>query len=365
MIEILANGVPYTDFVSASVTVSLDSLANEFEFTASAVDGFPPFGQDEEISVLVDGVVVLTGPISLVSGSDSEGSHTVTYGGRDKTGDFIDSQIDVIGDIDGDITLKQLIEIIADDVGSDVQVIDNFDPDPFNAAEDIIKPQPGDNAYEFVLEYARKRQALLTSDGEGNIVITQSSPLDSGESLQRLVKSDANNVIAHSWELDNDLRFNKYVFRGQLDPLGANLAGDTDIAAVENQSGVVFDDEVRPGRQKVVVESEGYSAYQLTDRAKWSKQIGKAQATRLSFSVKGHSKRSGGVWEVNELVQANSELADVNRKMLIDTLIFLEAEGEATQTSINVVEKNVYTINERVLSQKPAGRQLDEFKGLI
>ena len=113
MINLVVNGQPFTDFVNASATLSLSSMANDFSFTASAVDGFPPFKQGDLVEVSVNDVKKITGYIEQVSGSDRDGSHTVNYSGRDKTGDFIDSTMNVIGEIKASesLTLKKIIEI--------------------------------------------------------------------------------------------------------------------------------------------------------------------------------------------------------------------------------------------------------------
>lgn len=366
MIELTVNGTPFTDFVSASVTLALDTLANDFTFTASAVELFPPFGVGDKVEVTVNRVKRLTGFIDEVNGSDREGSHTVTYTGRDKTGDFIDSQINQINDIraDDSLTLKKIIEIVIADLGQDLTVTDNLEPAPFNKAEDILSPEVGQEALDFVTQYARKRQALLTSDADGNFVITQSSPTESGAALQRLQGSDSNNIISQSWTVNGSQRFVTYIHRGQLDPRALNFAGDTDIATIEDQGAEVADTEIRSGRQRVIVESESYSSAQLQDRAKWSKQVAKARATTFRCVAKGHSKPDGGEWEENTLVQINSDVADINRKMLINALTFSQSEGQQTVTSFEFVERNAFTIDEKLLAQRPVGDQNSAFKSL-
>ena len=363
MIELVVKGVPYTDFVSAKAAVSLETLANDFEFSASAVTGFPPFKRGDSVVITVDGVKVLTGFIDEVNGADQNGSHVVTYSGRDRTGDFIDSTIDQISDLNPNdtLTLKRIIEIAIENTGGDILVVDNVDPEAFNVAEDSIRPEVGQNAVAFVSIYARKRQSLLTSNGDGNIEITQSSPTDSGAVVQRLVNSDSNNIISQSWVINGSKEFNKYIHRGQLDPGALNFGGSTDIAASVDQGGRVTNSEIRAGRQKVVVESESYSDEQLGDRAKWSKQLAKSRATRFNCSVKDHQKPRGGLWETNTLVQVNSDVADISRKMLVNTVTFTQGEGQPTATSLEFVEKDVYTIDDLILSQKPIGEQNNAF----
>lgn len=363
MIGIVVNGTPYTDFMSADVTVSLATLANDFQFTASSVGDFPPLRQGDAAEVLVDGGKILTGFIDEVGGKDQEGGHVVTYTGRDKTGDLLDSQINVINDIraSDSLTLKRLIEIVIEHLGLSIKVVDNLDPAPFNEAEDIIQPKVGQNAFEFISIYARKRQALLTSTADGDVLITQSSPVDSGATLQRVQGSDDNNILAQDWTINASQLFNRYIYRGQLDPGALNFAGSSDVDTITDQGGEATDSGIRAGRQSVHVEKDSYSSAQLVDRAKWGKQLATSKATRFNCTVKGHQMPQGGIWAVNTLAQINSDVADITRKMLTNTLTFSQGESAPTITRLEFVERNVYTINEKILAQRPAGDQNSVF----
>ena len=289
MIELLVNGKPYTDFMDISLHISIESLSNDFSFTASAVKAFPPFKQGDSVVINVDGEKKLTGHIDEVSGSDQEGGHTVTYSGRDKTGDLVDSQINKIDELrpNNTLTLKKIIEIVLDHIGLDIEVIDTVNPAVFNVAEDRIDPQVGDGAFDFLLPLARKRQVLLSSTPEGNILIAQSEPIDSGATLQSLRGSDSNNILSQSWSVNGSAVYNKYIHRGQLDPRALNFAGSSGVESAENQGAEVTYSEVRPGRQRVVVESESYSNEQLQNRAQWAKQLTKAQAIGLRCAGNG------------------------------------------------------------------------------
>lgn len=366
MIELIVNGNPYTDFTTASVTLSLEAMANDFTFTASAVNDFPPLKQGDKVEVIVDELTVLTGYIDEVTGQDSEGNHLVTYTGRDKTGDFIDSSINIIDDLRANetLTLKSLIESVISHLGQDLEVIDTLNPEPFNKAEDFVSPKVGQNAFEFVIKYAKKRQALLSSDGNGNILITQSIPVDSGATVQSLRGSDSNNILVQNWKIDASKTFNKYIHRGQLDPRALNFAGESSVEGVENQGGESVNANVRPGRQNVQVETESYSSEQLVNRAKWANQLASAKATRFTCAVRNHQKPEGGLWDVNTLVQVNSDVANISRKMLINTVTFQQGEGQPTITTLELVEKNVYTIDEKLAAQRPVGDFADAFSSL-
>lgn len=365
MIELVVNGTPFTNFISAAVTTSIESMANDFSFTASSVDTIPTIRKGDSIVASVDGEKKVTGAIDEVAGVDQEGSHTVTYSGRDKTGDFQDSQINIIDELrPGALTLKRIIEAVIAHLGSDLIVIDNVNPAAFDAAEDRIETIVGQSTLDFLLPLARKRQVLLPSNGDGNIVIAQSQPIDSEAILQRLLKSDTNNIMSQSWALDDKQEFNKYIFRGQLDPRALNVAGEASVASVEDQGATFVVSGPRVGRQRVVVEKVSYSSGQLKDRAIWASQLAKAQATRFNCIAFGHRNSAGALWEENTLAQINSELADITRKMLVNTVTFSQGERQPTITSLEFVEKDVYTINAGLLAQKPAGDLNDAFRSV-
>ena len=211
---------------------------------------------------------------------------------------------------------------------------------------------------------AKKRQVLLTSNGDGNIVITQSNPADSGATLQRIQGSDNNNIISQSWTVNASQVFNKYIHRGQLDPRALNFAGTSGVASVENQGAEVVYSGAREGRQQVVVESASYSSDELKDRAKWASQLALARAVVFNCVAKGHRDENDILWKSNVLVQINSDVADITRKMLISSLTFSQGEGSPTTTSFKFVEENVYTIDEKLLASKKTGKQSDAFSNL-
>ncbi len=357
MIELAVNGESYTDFLSVQANLVYDSMANDFTFTGSANGTAPDFVEGDAVTIVVDGELILTGYIEEVSGTDQEGSHTVTYTGRDRTGDFIDGCIDIMDDLraSNTLTVKSIIEAVISHLGLDLAVIDTSSAEPFNSAEDIVAPEVGENALEFVTKYAKKRQVILSSTGDGDILIAQNTPTESGAVLQRLQGSETNNILTQNWSRRSSERFNKYVSRGQLDPVALNQAGSSTSSGIENQSGAATDSAVRAGRQKVIVESQSYSAAQLAMRAAWMRQLSTAKAVQFSCTAQGHRNSEGDLWQPNVLVQINSDVAGITQSMLLNSVGFFQAEGSPTVSSLGFVEKDIYTVDAAILAQKPVG----------
>ena len=357
MILIRVNGVEYDQYLSATVNISFETLANDYSFTATSNSGFPPFKKGDLVEMIVDGEKKCTGFIERIEGNYSESSHSITYSGRDKTADFIDSNIDVLSDLKN-LTLKQLLEKIIDNIGSSLKVIDTVNPKVFNIAEDIIKCEPGDSCFTKASEFAKKRQVFLTSDGDANIVIANSEPVDTGSLLQHKINSETNNVLNASWMLSDEERFNRYSLRSQLDPVGLALVPSPDIATASNQSGgIILDNEVREGRQFVAVKSK-HSSEELKKRAEWTKKIRRARGNTYTGTVQGFRNAKKKLWDVNQLATIDDDFADISRKMLVSNLQFNYSES-GSLTTLNFVEKDAYIIAQQ--EPRPVGNQFNEF----
>lgn len=343
-------GIEYDNFTAASCEIRLDALSNTFSFEAVAAAGEAlPFKGDEACRVIVNDEVVLTGTIEVVDVSYSAGSHTIMVQGRDKTGDLLDSTIDVIDDLNAPITLKQVIEKVIENIGADITVIEDVTTEPFEAAQDLIAAEPGDNAFQLIEKYARKRQVLLTSNGDGNIVITSGSAKTALGSIQHIIDADDNNVIAGSFSFDSTGRYNVYKFASQLNPIALNLAGEIGLDSVSDQSGGASDPDVRIGRQLVLIAESPFSDNQNEARAKWEANIRKARGLVYSVTVSGFGVDDtgliGDLWEINTLYQIIDDYLGKSEPMLCNSVTFtLDAQG-GELTSLSFVDQNAYSIS--------------------
>lgn len=359
-INLEVNGTEFTNFTHASVTVALDTLANDFSFIAVMPAGEQlPFKGGESCTVTVDDELVLTGSIESIGGSYDATRHGITISGRDKTGDLIDSSINIMDDIRAPISLKQIIERVLEHIGTDITVVDNATPDPFNKAEDIVAPKPGDNAFTFVEGYAQKRQVLLTSNAEGDIVITNSQAVSSGGVLQNAIKAETNNVLTAAWFYTTSDLFNKYVQKAQLDPIALDFGESKSDEGVISQEGQALDNNIRQGRQLVMVSDKGFSQAQLQTRAEWSKKIRQARSVAYSCTVQGFKNSGRALWELNTLVPVFDAFADIDRDLLLNTITFSYDVETGSISSLGFVEANAYEL--QLTEPKPVGTNQNLF----
>lgn len=356
--KIQVDGIEYGSFVSANAALRLDALSNTFGFEATSDEARPlPFLGGEACVVTVDGEKILTGFIELVNvdgAGGANGEHTISIQGRDKTGDFLDSSIANLSDFRGTISLKTVIERVIAHLNPTLsselrlQVVDQVNPTKFNAAEDIQAPEPGDNSFDFVEALARKRQVLLTSNAEGNMVIEAGAgSVAKGAFLQHQVgNKDSNNVLSYSFSADTTGRFNRYLSVSQLNPTSLFQAGTTSSSSIVSQGlgKPSTDQQIRLGRQMVLVAESMSSDSEDGRRAKWERDIRRARGRVYSAVVEGYRDPAGNIWRINTLVPILDEYAGIEATMLVNSVTFTLGEDGGRLSALSFVERNAYAI---------------------
>ncbi len=348
-IKLEVNGIQYNNFESASCEIRLDALSNTFSFDIAAADGVPlPFKGGDPCLVLVNDEVVLTGNIEIITVDYNAHDHTISIQGRDKTGDLLDSTLNPF-DISSGITLKELIEAILDQIKLNIDVIDLVNPAPFDATEDIASIESGDNAFSFIEKYARKRQVLLTSDANGNVVINTNSGESALGAVQHIIGSNNNNILSSSFTFDTTGRFNVYKFASQLSIPTLNAAGEISFASTVDQSGETFDPNIRIGRQLVLVSEVPNSDLSNESRAKWEADIRRARGLFYAVTVHGYqvdpTNDDSDLWRINKLYQVIDDFLGKQQKMLCNSVTYTFDLKAGEQTALGFVDEKTYTLD--------------------
>ncbi len=340
--RIEVNGIEYSGFISSSAEIRLDALSNSFSFTSA---GIAPFKIGDPCRIIVNDKTVITGHIEIINGSGDATSREITYSGRDKTGDLVDSNIGALSDLGTSISLKTIIEKVISNIDSTLKVIDQVSPKNFNPAEDIASPEPGDNAFDFIEKLARKRQVILTSNSDGNIVIVDTPGDNLIHALQNVLGADNNNVKSFSFSYDETGRYNLYKMVSSLNPTALSFSGATNNSDVVNQSGNVTDKAIRAGRQLVITAEGSYSNTENNTRAEWEQRIRQARGRLYSAVVQGFTPPgSSDLWQVNTIIGVLDDFAGISAEMLINSIVFSLSEDGGSTTTLSLVEQNAYNL---------------------
>ncbi len=348
-IETGADGVEYTAFISVSAGKSLDTGSGVFSFTASVSNGEVfPVANGDLVTIKADGFPIITGYVdqlesSYSTGADGTATHSVNIQGRDKIADIIDSSLPEAIEIEGNTTLKQVIERVIENVGADIQVIDEANPEPFKTAE-VVSSEPAENLWEFILKYSRKRSVILVSNGEGNIVITQ-TPVEPIATVILAEKGNPNNnVKAASVRYADQERFRRYVYISQGSGFSANFFGQSP-KEISDRNGEFQDSAIRASRVWCEEAETSMDVTQCKDRAIWQANIRKAQAREYKATVFGHTHRDGA-WVPGLQVIVSDTLLNVSEKdrLLIKAVNWDFDESGGSTTSITLTDKDAYSL---------------------
>ena len=176
-LKIRLNGQDFTNFISASAALSMETAASAFAFKATAdPDNLFPIPNGSLVEILADDIKVITGYVEKLGVGYAGREHTITVQGRSLLADLIDSTVGEVKEFEGQVNLEDIIRATLNSIDlSNIKIINqagsirNFD------ASDITSAETGQNAFDFIESYARKRQVLLTTNGDGNLVIARAS----------------------------------------------------------------------------------------------------------------------------------------------------------------------------------------------
>jgi len=343
-------GVQYGNFSYASCEIRLDALSNTFEFIATPKRGEPlPFKGGDSCKIIVNGNTVLTGYIEVIDIAYSATQHEIHILGRDKTGDLLDSNLDQLSDTRAQITLKQLIELVIENIGANLEVVDRAAPPSFTETTDLFAVEPGTNAFAFIEKYARKRQVLLTSNGAGDVVIEKGNPQKAAGSVQNIIGATDNNVISANFTYDTTGRYNLYKFASQLNITLLNELGITDIDELVAQSGGTEDNDIRAGRQLVLISESPYSNEENGPRAQWERNIRRARGLKYSVTVPGYGVDSrdpkSDLWQINRLYQVIDDYVGKSEPMLCNRVLFELSVDKGEVTTLGFVDETTYLLD--------------------
>lgn len=331
-INIMINGVEYFDFTDVTITKSIETFAGKFVITTTSTSNIDfPLKVNSECKILVQGEPVINGYIeSLIIDYDDK-THSIQVTGRDRTADLVDS---TVGGSDTSefqlptkgLTLKQITESLLTKFNlSSIKVIDNHGTKPFKKG-DIVSAEYGTKVFDFLEKYAKKRQVLLTTDGNGDIVFTR-TPTKQYITPLLLSDTEPSTILRGSIRYNNSKRYNKYLCTTQDNPAALDQFIDTSkitspSKVAGNESvGQATDNEVRSSRIYHFESESSSSSEPLNDRAKWEANFRKSQASKWSYTVQGHiAKDDSMIWKPGYKVLVVDSFANLNSYALISSV---------------------------------------------
>lgn len=330
--ELKVNGAFYGGWTRLAITRSIEQIAGTFDLEVTerwpGVDLARPIKPGETCQVLLNGQPVITGHVDEIEPSISVDSHSLRISGRDKTGDLVDCsaiyktgqwgnvKIDGIAhDLLRPFGIKTVVET---DVGS---------------AFGSYKIQEGETVFECLDRAARMKALLLTSNAEGDLVITRA-----GKEVVPARLTEDDNILNAGAQFSWKERFSSYKIKGQ--DRGSDERSGVAVAHVTSE---VTDDVINRYRPLIVLSESHDHGATLRDRAEWERNVRFGRANRGTITVQGWRMADGELWQPNKLVRCVVPSLYLDADMLIVGCAYTLDEG-GTRTTLTICRRQAFEL---------------------
>lgn len=357
-LTVLYNGVNYTDIISVTVSASIGTFAGQFSVTASADQNQSlPVKKGGTVKILADGQPILTGFIETIDGSYSASSHSITFSGRSKTADLIDSTVKGAKQFNAGIGFVSIIESVLKGQGITDIKVKNL-AGSIASFTDASSAEIGETAFEFLERLSRKVQVVLTCDGNGDIVLTRSGTASSNLVILNKLNDpqNLNNVKESSFYTSDAQRFNSYKVLAQENPLNSL---DSLPNALTGVLGSATDKEIRNTRHLEFYGEESMTPAQSKNRASWEANVRRARSFEYRVIVQGHSI-NGTLWDFNRVVSVQDDFWGISAGLLIADLKYDFSIGSGSTTEIVMTYPDAFSLEANLSAIKDATQKTDQ-----
>ena len=317
-----AGGREIRGWTSARVVKSMEQFAHEFSFTMvnghagvsgaysalssddvqTAVTAIDEIGDDDVVTVEVDGVPVVTGYIDGSDDSYSAVNVGLRVTGVAKTGDLIDcSAIHKTGAW-ADASMSDIASDIVKPFGLSVSVSGD-EGEHFKR----FRLEHGESAFEAITRLTSWRSFIPMTSSDGNVLLSRAGTKSSGATLEL-----GQNILIGGCTRSRRERFSDYIFRGQSAVSDAWHGEDA-----TQLSGQVEDGGMRRYRPLVILGAKQRTSEDLEKRAAWERNVRYGRSLRSRYTVVGWKTDAGALWEPNTLVHVRDPWCGIDEDLLL------------------------------------------------
>lgn len=317
---------------SVRISCGLGKLAGEFDMEISdayAKQGIVrPIAAGSAVTIDLNGETVVTGYINKPRSKRSAEDHSIQFTGKDKTCDLEQCCVVQPGLSLAGLDLGQLAKKLCAPFG--IKVIIQTDlGGPFP----IANIEPGQKLFELLDHMAQLRGVLLTSDGLGNLLLTQPGEATAPDKIEMGV-----NALKNDGYTDLDERHSDYYCFTQL----SQGAADTVTDAGLNIQGYAKDKLVPRYRPFAFQGEMSIDPKYAQKRANWKRNVQAALSQQVTHTLRGWS-HSKGLWRHNTLVSVtDADFQLDNALRLISSVTYRKDEEDGTLCDIITVGRHAY-----------------------
>jgi len=347
MIELKVNGKSYTKFVDLELSRDIDNACGSLTFSTSKkkVD----IKANDIIQAVVDGTTMFTGRIDGVSNSIGDADLAQSFTARDYLADLVDSSLpDSCKRFKTGTSLLTLINEVVKALNMTLTVQNLAGTiTPFSSIEKVAG-EAGQNAFEFITSYARKRQVFINSNGQGNIKLYKLNGL-LGANFDFENSGAKKNILSANGQINLADRYYSYACKSQIN--FKNASGDS---GDYNRVGRATDTDVRNSRYYEFTSEQSMTQEECKKRAEEEANIRRARSFSYNVTASGHSQ-NGTVFDIAKGARINDEILDVKGVLMIKSFSMKVSESDGETTEMTLTYPDAYSV-EASIAQKSQKR---------
>jgi prophage tail gpP-like protein len=253
-------------------------------------------------------------------------------------------------------TVKQIIEKVLQFYGmTNIKVIDPYNLSPI---KEVIAVEIGQGAEDLIQQYASKRNVLITTDNDGNIIF-QRAGTDIYKTVLTRNKKDYQVIKGSDMTFDNTKRFHEYRVSDQANPMSNYYAGNQTTSKQNSDvSASKIDDEIRKTRIYYLSSDDTSEDDDVKKRVEWEGNFRRAQSVVYECDVVGFKPLlDDGIWHPNKLVRVDDVESNItNITLLISSVMFKKDNNGGSITHLKCVPQDSFTLQ----LNKPKKQKSDE-----
>lgn len=342
----LVNNIIYSGFTSVTVMRSLKAVAGAFDISisnnwASTKKGWV-LSPGDSVVLKLDGIKVITGFIDKIESEYDGTTRNIRISGRDKTADLVDCSYTGPSSL-SKISIQDFIKKVLQPFG--ISFKSNVS---LSTIVDEFKSQQGETSFAFLERALRLRGLMLTSNTEGELIISSI-----GEKRANHALVEGVNLLSAKFSFDSTERYSDYLVKGQSTP--SDEFSDEQINEVSSK----FKDTAVVRFRPLIIMAEGAVDSKLAkERARWESQTRNAKSSLLKVSLRGWSKKDGELWFPNEVANFRSKYFGFDLDLLITEVTFKQ-DSSGTTTELTLENKNAYLPENKQESKRDIWKELN------
>ena len=339
-LELKIKGQAMPDYSSASVSMSMETLAHRFAFSYS--DKWLqtrvlklPFVELDACTIELDGATIVDGYIDDIPIDYSATSHTIGVAGKSWTGHLVESSAVFKTGSWRNVDLLTLCQDICKDFG--IKVTTDIWGLPYLGGPFKKWAIEGEEtAHGFILRVLKERGLYVHSNGAREIVITRAAAVPLPGALP----------IVFGVNTLQGSRSSRFCDRHSYYLVKSQDAGEDDYHATD-VAGPFFnvDDPQVPMHRPLVIVSDGSGKQgDLESRAKWELTTRAGRSRRLRYTLQGLTAPGGAAWKINTLIPVKDTLLDIAEPLLIVAVdLSVDARG-GSRSSIELAHPDSFDV---------------------